>query len=138
MRSCGIRCLVLIYSLVLALPAGWCCMLPLPSAPAALRASAPIKPCGCCCGCTMDEPASPPSSPSRKTPVPSDPAKCCCADRHTIISSGPEQLGPDLMLVGSIPLDEVLSAFVGLLNDSPLSGPFPCRPLHILDCVWLC
>jgi hypothetical protein len=129
-----VRCLVLLHSLTLALPAGWCCMA---LSPAAKETPAPpVKPSGCC-GC-RDEAPSQPVVPAEKAPLPREPGKCLCTDRQTITSSGPEDFNPDMALVGTVPPDDREPAHPGPADASRLSCPGLSRPLHILDCVWLC
>jgi hypothetical protein len=139
--------LVLLCSLPLVLPRGWCCIFAGPLK-AALTKVAPSRPgcCPCtgercrscaggtCCSCATQTPPADPGQPDTPRPV----KHCPCADRDTTLSSGPEQGSPDLL--PPEPLAELtlpvvaLARFLGAVPAFPFHPP----PLHVLKCLWLC
>ncbi len=144
MRPLLLRLLVLACGLLLALPPGWCCLLPLcPAAQHAAPVTAPAGPCEpeetcCCCGAGA-RPVPPPASP---TPAPI-PATCCpgCADRDVTAPDAvkPPVVSPDAAPVAALPAGPHLLSGASSAGPAADLGPL-CHstPLHVLHCVWLC
>jgi hypothetical protein len=134
MKSRRLTSLVLVCSLPLLLPRGWCCIFAGPVKAALTKSPAPrLGCCGCTC-CTGEPPASEPRQPHLPRPV----KHCPCADRDTTLPSGPEKGDPNLLPSGSVigpPLpEEALAILVGPVPALPFLPP----PLHVLNCLWLC
>lgn len=121
------RVLVVLCSLLLVAPQGWCCFAP-PAAPAADEA-AQEAPAHTCCSQKMA-----PAKAPCKEENPRQPFKCCCADEAQV-PAGPEKLAFDLA--------PAPAALIGAEPEAPtcpeFAAPAPlCRPLQLLKCVWLC
>lgn len=128
------RSLVLASSLVLALPQGWCCYVSLMAccvAPSVEKvASAPAK--SCCCHAEDSEPATP------AVPGPAQPLKSCCCEHVPVVP--PVKMFADLDLtVSDLPVPEpsqlaALTTALAAVERIVL----PSRPVHVLQCLWLC
>lgn len=128
-----LRSLVLVTSLVLALPPGWCNFVP--SQKSGKSEETPKKAHGGCCDlCHCQDREKPP--PQHDKPIPL--TRCCCYELDWLKPSPPEEIDSDPVL--SVPLiivDAHPSCFcVGVAAD--LTLPIPSPPLHVLKCVWLC
>jgi hypothetical protein len=121
------RGLLLICSLILVFPPGWCCVIA--CAKAQPSAAPPIK-AACCCA----EKTKPSESPSLPTP----PLKnCCCITALTKPPAGGETPQPDAIAsLAPSRLESGPSRIADTLYDTP-SLP-SSRTLHLLVCVWLC
>ena len=132
MRSRRLASLVLVCSLPLLLPRGWCCIFAGP-VQVALAEPPPVRP-GCCCCCTGEPPSTEPLLPDPPRPV----KHCPCYDRDTTLPSGPEKEAPDLLpsgaVIGPAPLEGPPAALVETVPSLPFLPP----PLHVLNCLWLC
>lgn len=117
-----VRLLALVGSLTLVLPHGWCCLL------AAAASARPAADPGCC-------PKHRPAPAEKPAPVKKD---CPCSERHaTAADSKDAPLGPAALapLPAPVPVPAVAPAR-GAIDDR--ASPEPARPLHVLNCVWLC
>ena len=127
MRTWFLRGLVLSCSLALALPPGWCCLVP-----ARATQDTPV-PAGHCCSYTK---SAPPADPVPE-PAPAKPGGCGCCERD---STPP--LDPERLIAAPAP-----AASPAVEPSPPRAGPgltfavgfhAPSPPLQILYCVWLC
>jgi hypothetical protein len=90
MRSVWLRSLALAAGLLLALPPGWCCILPVLTA----RATAsPTTERGACCPCCVE----PPKGRAGDETPPPEPVRCPCDDRAGTTLDSYETAGGDLM-----------------------------------------
>src|SRR6266436_5218072 len=86
-----VRSLVLCNAFLLALPQGWCCLVPLPtSCPDEAAAEAPE-----CCHCSNDVK----HKPSTTTPEPPRPLKECCCQSDSLAGPNAEKFHLDLGMV---------------------------------------
>jgi hypothetical protein len=126
------RSLALFCSLVLALPAGWCCMIgPLPVG-CGRPVVAKTRPCCGCSKCNRQ------SSDRSSQPMPATPKHCPCLDRDL---STPESYRPidanfalPAIVVIAVPVDmarERTQPVGRVAIESNTSR-------HILNCLWLC
>lgn len=130
--------LMLVYALVLALPSGWCCLLPLQSVQAANEQSKPS-----CCSKAAAHPNK--SCCSRKTNRPTAPAcpsplvkACCCS---TQLTPPPDRVAPDQPeAIANLVLADADFATAGGFFAQRHEVPFPSLscPLQLLLCVWRC
>jgi hypothetical protein len=125
------RCLLLI-SLGLVPPPGWCCLVPSASCGQAKEAAPAPRPC-CCCGET-EQPA------KDGPPAPADrPAPCqdCSCQPDAATKPAAEPFALDLP---ALPLDLPAVEAPGLAFGAlPFTAaPPPTPPLNVLNCVWLC
>ena len=128
MRSPLLRSLVLGCGLLLALPAGWCCLFACQGAPQDQPAA-----CTCCCG---GEPGCPPARQPR--PAPAEPGKCPCADRDSTAPAGPKIIGGGLSLPAPPAPAHVVPCRVATAGVADVDHPPLGPPVHLLHCVWLC
>jgi hypothetical protein len=131
MKRRWLAAVVLLCSLPLILPRGWCCIFAGP-VKAAMTRSAPPR--ARCCSC-----AGGPASADPKKPDPPQPVKHCpCSDRDTTLLAGSAMGDTDLLPpepVADLTLPrEALTVF--LKTDSAYH--FHAPPLHLLKCLWLC
>ncbi len=122
-----VRGLVLVCSLPLALPAGWCCMV---SGPAAHAGTVPAA-----AGCPRCQPSAPAERPS----VPAKKNACPCYDRQTTLPAASPVDMPDAGLVALLP--PVVVAPTDLARSVQTSARThdpPARARHVLYSVWLC
>jgi hypothetical protein len=133
--SVFVRSLALCNALLLVLPQGWCCFLPVPTA---CPEQTPAKAADCC-PCkegTKQKPATPKPAPTQE---PAKPFKTCCyCQPATFTEPRSEKVhldfGPAVPLIAST-FDAAPAGTADLttcvyLSDSP--------PLQLLHCVWLC
>jgi hypothetical protein len=121
------RILVLTCGLLLALPPGWCCLLP------QVGIRQPGKATASCCH--HKDQASTPTTP--KAPLPEHGPPCGCVDRDSPVPSGPKTLPVDLASVPAVVLQPVFDGGAGavvILTTAAVASP----PLNVLHCVWLC
>lgn len=117
MMNRGCRILVLVCSLPLALPQGWCCMLARPT-PTASK---------CCCPCG---PASADPTPLRH---------CPCAERNaTLPGQAVEKLTMDVEAAPVAPVVLAVANSPAAVDQAPVPHPGPRRSLHVLHCRWHC
>src|SRR5688572_16490658 len=95
MRSRRLIALVLVCSLPLILPRGWCCIFSC-FVKSALTKSAPL--CPSCCSCASETSPDEPGEPEPPRPV----KRCPCNGRDTTLPSGPERCDPDLAPPGPV------------------------------------
>lgn len=121
--------LLLTTGVVLLLPAGWCCIWrpgPLVAAAAAAEAE------DCCCTHHAPRPSDDDSTPA---PVREG---CCCVEVAAPAPERPVQITP-LAGVALLPsAAEVLPQPVGAWMPILSHAPRLSRPLHVLQCLWLC
>ena len=152
MKSCVLRSLVLVCSLTMALPQGWCCMFAAPKAKAATtnpgKATEPVHQgecCPCCQNTTNESQDSAERPAPSEKPAPTDqppvPQKidCCCADRNATLSS-------------TVSVEPVEMGYFAILSPPQISLPSvtlvegvivsvvhpPTQQLNLFNCVWLC
>jgi hypothetical protein len=121
------RLLVFATSLLLALPAGWCCAAP---APTASEAKSSVPPC---CQTQHDD-----HSGSSSAPIsPHQNCECCWAPQSSIPPG--KTVLPDFTLLVQ-PLDVVLASTMRPTAEAPLETSLPVAspPLHVLLCTWVC
>jgi len=125
MNAWPIRLACLGCGLLLALPPAWCCYaLPCSAAPKA----AP-KPAPCC-----HQKQAPTPAPCR----PQSPAHCPLCDQHTVAPPGPEKSGAGPALPSPVVAAVVEIPRAGPAAPAAAIPPDPSRPLHLLQCLWLC
>lgn len=125
MQSTWIKSLALCCGVLLALPPGWCCVVP--SLFAAARQE--TEPC-CCCPRSAEGEQSP--AHDSRTPKPE---RCPCEDRlgTTIDVHKP---AADALLLAPLPLD--LRPFVGTTERTPAVASPPTTPsLYLVHCLLL-
>jgi hypothetical protein len=119
-----VRLLCLACGLLVALPPAWCCYNPLRHSPA------PAEPVHASCCHNTEAPKPAPAQPV--------PLRCPCYDRNTVAPAGPTKITADL----SHPVPLVLAAAddhrAGLSFDAGPVRLTLSRPLHLLQCLWLC
>src|SRR5579884_1984911 len=132
--------LALVCALVLALPSGWCCVLPLQ----AVRTSPSSVSAACCCCHETTDTAQPSCCCCGKSKSPDRPAQpaplvkaCSCS---TPLSTPPTSDAPSqpqattLLVCPGLDVSTTAGVTVEQLEDfSPLSCP-----LHLFQCVWRC
>jgi hypothetical protein len=133
MRSAFSRFLLLACGLLLALPPGWCCMVPAWGTSQETPKSDGPQPRSCC-GHSNEAPK--PAAPERpnRAPLPVD--QCPCCERSTS-TDAPKTVGCDQALTAPLPLIDLAAA--------PVAGPILDSPVFLFDhslrlihCVWLC
>jgi hypothetical protein len=134
MGSLTVRALALFLVVPLALPPGWCCSGP---APTARAAEAPAHEPGGCCGHARHGTKAAPAPCDR--PAPSRLGGDCCCRPVVAIPSDPESLRPDLgpaapLDVPPAPAGPTMAWPGVTVGESP---PTP-TPLHVLHCRWTC
>src|SRR5262245_43108747 len=128
MDSMRVRCLILLCSLVLVLPPGWCCMA---SHPDTQRAEAKR-----CCGCSHCQRTDVPTPVPKPPPV--EPFNCPCFDRNSTPPSSPKPLAADAIAVGPRWEFEFEVACVGSPRLDQISPILANSPRHLVYCTWLC
>lgn len=135
MRSRVLRHVVLVCSLLLALPQGWCCLhaFQLPKT----TITAPVKPAGCCICCKHETQPQP-----TQTEKPSDlpPSCCCCTDQPMVApsSAAVQKVSLDLAFLEILPVPPLMPHLVQLIGEAASVVHPPTHQLHIFKCVWLC
>ena len=132
------RSLVVACNLILALPPGWCCLVPVrqvetPSQPqqSCCRPTSPSPACTCCHPRGADHS----NSPAEHVP----PIKnCCCSALISMPPSGVDTPRPDL--TASTLLLVADADQPGISTDEAFGGHvfFSTRSLQLLHCVWRC
>jgi hypothetical protein len=140
MKGRVLRSLVIAISLLLVVPPGWCCMVPVHAATATdakATATVPMKPAGCR-GCCKHE-TQPQPGPA-DTPSGPPPGHCCCIDRLTGLPSpaGAEKAGLGFAFAAPLPHAVSVPPLVRFIEEAASVVHPPTRQLHILKCVWLC
>lgn len=131
------RPLVLVCSLLLAMPQGWCCILASYMPKATGTAATGSKGFTGCCPCQPHQPG--PSDTPAPAEKPSAPTNtiCPCADRHATLPDAPSVEQVDAGFVLFLPPLSLVAPGIG--HRAAVAGrDVPRRPLHVLHCVWLC
>jgi len=130
---CGalVKSLVVLQTLLLALPPGWCCA-------AASAESAPFVNEGrWCCQALGQEIESTGRPPDSHSPPRRPAAECCCPREAT----APQKTAPPAN-DSALPVFAVAPVSVARLTELPAqsaTGVWPGDPpLHVLQCEWLC
>ena len=132
-RSIVIRGVVLWNALLLALPQGWCCLVPrLPVRPCPEPARSAAEQGKDCC-----HPKGPGDSGVRKALSPQEPCRqCCCQDGSEVVA--PEKARLDLATAAVVPVSSGDSE-IDRQGVAPAWGFYShSPPLRFLHCVWLC
>jgi hypothetical protein len=121
--------LVLVSSLFLVLPSGWCCWIDLAFAAPGEHAKRS------CCAHKL------PASPADGTPEPTRRDNCPCDQRQSTLLAKAHVDAPDLsspVLTALIPAQCHLihGRIVDFVRDVPIVSAQP--PLHLVHCLWLC
>jgi len=126
MNALLFKLLMLVSTLHLALPSGWCCVASARQVEAEAEAPKP----GCCCHTEQETPGEKPAS------LP--PARQCCQPVVSTPAPEPTQTHPDLTVTSALVLPEAAAALpvvVALANQQVIvTSP----PLHVFLCVWRC
>lgn len=137
MATWTMRALVFVCSLVLALPANWCCYWPLAGAD-----EQEAVPCCCCCQERAPSSAPYPAPDSARYPVrcpaqPSAPDYCC---PEVDATTPPEtvKVPPDSASLPYSSIDLSAGPEQRTLPAAAFAVPIASRAIHLLDCVWLC
>src|SRR5438552_895215 len=140
MKKWGLRSLVLVCSLTVALP-GWCCFVPIPKADE--NAQAPKKKTESCCDLCQCKDGQKPSAdtrpessqtPSPKPPQPVPASRCCCYEPDWLKPNPPEKLAADFSVaLVFLPVDCLPTCGV-LLHSLDVSLPAAGPPLNVLKC----
>lgn len=132
-----VRSLMLVCSLTLALPPGWCCLL----ASQTTGTTAP-RPGTCCCTCpasgAKEQP--PPRSEPVKSPTAPLPKHCPCTDRQTVLTAGvsAEQADGGVIPFAILPVLDIRPDLAGVVGRVDSDAHPPPLRLHVLHCQWLC
>src|SRR5438552_627850 len=92
MNSRGMRSLVLLCSLLLVPPPGWCCL--------AAHPDTPDEQIQSCCGCPHCKATEPP--PAGPKPPPAKSSPCPCLDRHTTRPHSPQPVAAAVVAVAPL------------------------------------
>jgi hypothetical protein len=137
MRSLPLRWSVLLCSLSLVLPGGWCCMLkPFFVQRGVKRPVVLVVSCCCCCERPAEnQPADDQDAPK---PAPLPAGKCPCSGRYCTSPNGPTTIDADFSFAAPMipPADQ--AALPGTPRIVSLDLPPPDPLLHLQLCVWLC
>jgi len=131
----AVRFLVLVCSVLLALPPGWCCYFP-GCKPSAENASTCPDQVRTCC----KHRAHP--TPSNQEPEPKQPFNCPCDERLSTPVEHSQAWALDLSLptfvapVATIPEQLITNRYAGFLGETSSLAAEP--PHHLLNCLWLC
>ncbi|HEV3146634.1 MAG TPA: hypothetical protein VGZ47_22290 [Gemmataceae bacterium] len=133
------RSLVLLCSLLLALPQGWCCLVG--AAPCcnqqqpAEKQELPAKHKSCCCCQELTEHECSKPVPA---PKPGKPLKACCCEKALTALPNVERQLPDLVALPlAVSVDVPLFHAVNRIESARRFAVSPF-PLHVFHCVWLC
>jgi hypothetical protein len=126
-----VRSLVLVCSLPLTLPSGWCCMISLRLFTPTRSAGAPMV--RTCCGHCKH--AQTPKTPS---PKPLPPGKCPCTDRNLTVQDSLRDVGVELTSLLPAAIIDLSFFHAPLEKVSPNTFPFLSISLQPLHCTWLC
>jgi hypothetical protein len=129
------RILVHLCSLLVLMPFGWCCWLPVLRAQESSKEKAAENPAPCCC--CVPKPAPAPEQPKEESPqTPS----CCCEPQPAALLSAPVKaptIFDALAIVASVVGAPITLPFLTIPAEIPghhANSP----PLHLLHCLWLC
>lgn len=125
MNTLFVKLLALCNALLLALPAGWCC---LPAAEEGRESH--VQPAPTCCASQEREPA--PDDPS---PVQSD-SECCCPKDGLRATTVEQTLSLSTAILAVVPGIVAAQPEATALHTSVLVDASP--PLNVLQCVWRC
>jgi hypothetical protein len=128
MHARSVRFLVLLSSLVLVPPPGWCCLVARP-APESRQTKT-------CCGCPHCQRSE--AQTSRSEQPPAESSKCPCFDRHTTLSDASRPLATDATVVTTLVVPAALPPGAGLVCPDRAVAPLASSSLHLIHCVWLC
>lgn len=130
-----VRSLVLVCSLTLALPPGWCCMLA-----AQVTPTTTTRPGSCCCTCPAPGEKGQPKSDPAKSPTAPLPKHCPCTDRQTVLTAGvsAEQVDGGVILFAILPVFDIRPVLAGIVGRVDSDAHPPPLRLHVLHCQWLC
>jgi len=133
MRMRFVRSLVLVFSLTLALPPGWCCLF-------ASLPSCPVRSGSCCCTCPVPEQKAKPEPKPVKSPTAPLPKHCPCTDRQTILNAGPNAEQADLAVrfLTILPVFDLWPHLAQVILRVDSDAHPPRLRLHVLHCQWLC
>lgn len=132
-RTCP-KLFAVVIATLLALPPGWCCLLPAPSPATSDTPSVPMN--DCCCG-SESTPHS--EQPNNQPTAPQPPRTCCCGHRDLLRGAAPGyDVAKDLSTVELVPQPLLRFAFANPFLMMDRLDPMPSQPLHVLDCVWRC
>jgi hypothetical protein len=134
MLSAFPRYLLLTCGLLLALPPGWCCMVPARGVAEDVRKRDDSPPRSCC---DRGHRAPAPAAPERpkRAPLPFD--QCPCFERSAS-TDVPKTVGCDHALAAPLPLvDLVPSPTVAVPTLAQPASPLDSS-LQLVHCVWLC
>ena len=130
MRTVCHHLLVYVCGALLAVPFGWCCILPAALQAAQVESAEEAPRCPHC-------PAPEAPSDENEAPAPTEPMQCPCVERQAPAPTAGDDYHPDLVTFsGPVVLD--LPALC------PHDRPTTCghldssQTLHVLHCVWLC
>src|SRR4051794_3676576 len=119
MRNVGIHFWALVCSFLLALPPGWCCLLPRHAPPPTTEA--PLEPQNDCCCCHQ---------PTQSAPQPTKPAaplQCsCCPERESRLSDSVSTFQPDLPFLALLLPPDV--GLPGALSSHKLASAWHAPP----------
>jgi hypothetical protein len=118
--------LVLVCSLPLLLPGGWCCLL----GAAPLRPARQTAPQAAACPCCR-----PTGEPAPATPLPQ---QCPCAGRTTTPPPAAQPVSPDFSLATVLPASVLPCRLARGIRPAPTRPPATGPALHLRLCVWLC
>src|SRR5262249_22238898 len=117
-------------SLLLQLPATWCCMVASKLADSTKPVVTPNSPCCSQRNSRQTKPAGRPCPPSKQ---------CCCTDRVADrLLPSTKRFQRHLVQLGQL-VPSYLPPICGVAVQASWGRSFPISPqLHILNCVWLC
>jgi len=126
-RTC-FQALVAVTVVLLALPQGWCCLVPrmLPKPKDAEAA--------CCC-CHVNQTA---PEQKDKSPEPAEPFACCCEPRLMAADQGAWDQSFEMPAAILTTFEDWFPTSTLVAFDSSRSGESGGPPLHVLLCVWRC
>src|SRR5262245_24846195 len=117
--------LILATSLVLAMPAGWCCLLQ--------HGKAAFVPTPARHDCCCEGPTSPDEEGGEPAP---EPFSFCCCDNNLPLPAKAVSVDAPAG-VSLLPAADLASAAQTHAAILLLPNPTPPRPLHVLQCLWL-
>ena len=124
------RILVLICSLQLALPQGWCCQLIASAAKSVAETATSEATCHSCCHRNaVPEPTEKPTEPSK--------GDCSCTARDTLLPDTVKQINADFFVY--LPVPGNVTPITAIAADTAeFDHSLPTCPLHVIHCLWLC
>jgi hypothetical protein len=125
---------------LLAMPAGWCCIVPglAASEPCAMHAPAtPTKPAKATRSC-CEQPQSEQTPATPQAPAPAKTSACCCQSLEAPVPEAVKVV-VDMQLVCLLPAILVIDdAACFEVAGAVIDLPPPTPSVQILNCVWLC